>query len=61
MLALPVVSLIWLGGGAPAQWSGAPRILAVASALGSECNQPHAALEPPHESAACDHRAAPWV
>src|ERR1700730_3378028 len=22
-----------------------------------ECNQPHAALEPPHESAACDHRA----
>src|SRR6266849_446866 len=27
-----------------------------------ECNQPHAVLEPPHESAACDHRAtAPTI
>src|SRR6266851_8766201 len=27
-----------------------------------ECNQPHAVLEPPHESVACDHRAtAPTI
>src|SRR5216683_5597309 len=42
---------------APARCAGATCYSAIVSTRGRECNRPHAVLEPPHESAACDHSA----